>query len=288
MKIFGLTLASALCLSSLAVLNSSAMISIKDKNQFAKWAAIKSIYPAAAEPIGGYDAGCLAGAIKLDSDAPGYAIMRPSRNRYFSHPELNIYLHALSEKLQSFKMPLLLIGDAGPPRGGPMLSGHASHQIGLDVDLWLTMGSSRPTHSQRESWGAPSFVIKRKKLKKTWSQTQAALVSTAANFDVVNRIFVSPAIKKYFCANFAGEPWLYKLRAWWGHEEHIHVRLNCPAGSAACMSQPPLDPADSDCGSNLDWWFSKEADDEWAKMVSQPSERLFPNLPSACDKMVAP
>ena len=32
----------------------------------------------------------------------------------------------------------LLIGDMSQPRGGPMLNGHSSHQIGLDVDIWFT------------------------------------------------------------------------------------------------------------------------------------------------------
>jgi hypothetical protein len=31
----------------------------------------------------------------------------------------------------------LYIGDISQPRGGPMTSGHASHQIGLDADIWM-------------------------------------------------------------------------------------------------------------------------------------------------------
>jgi penicillin-insensitive murein DD-endopeptidase len=34
--------------------------------------------------------------------------------------------------------PGLLIGDMAQPRGGPMITGHESHQIGLDADIWLT------------------------------------------------------------------------------------------------------------------------------------------------------
>ena len=30
------------------------------------------------------------------------------------------------------------VGDMSQPRGGPMVTGHSSHQIGLDVDIWLT------------------------------------------------------------------------------------------------------------------------------------------------------
>src|SRR5262249_41446099 len=123
------------------------------------------------------------------------------------------------------------------------------------------------------------------KLKKSWGALQTTLVATAANFDAVNRIFVSPAIKRYFCNHYPSADWLYKLRAWWGHDEHIHVRLSCPAHAAGCKPQPALNPHDNGCGSELDWWFSKEADDEWNRIVNSPGEREFPDLPVACDKM---
>src|SRR6516165_2279694 len=32
----------------------------------------------------------------------------------------------------------LLVGDISQPRGGPMITGHDSHQVGLDADIWLT------------------------------------------------------------------------------------------------------------------------------------------------------
>lgn len=256
------------------------------KQQFAKWAAVQEVYPGSVDALGSYDAGCLAGASKIDIDGDGYAIMRVSRKRFYSHSAMNTYLHELGAKLQSMKMPLLLVGDVSPPRGGPMLNGHASHQIGLDADLWLTMKKKRPTLRQRKTWNASSFVIGRKKLRKNWSPTQVNLIATAASFAAVNRIFVSPAIKRYFCQKSPDAEWLYKLRAWWGHEEHVHVRLNCPADAAHCVSQAPLNKDDNGCGTELDWWFSKEADDEWTKLVTHPTPREFPKLPSECDKMV--
>lgn len=253
---------------------------------FEQWAKIKVPLPGPAQPIGLYSAGCLGGASTLSSDGEGFSVMRLSRARYFAHPEMISYLENLGEKLHAVGAPLLLIGDVGPPRGGPMISGHASHQMGLDADLWLTPGKTRPTDQQRESWGAPSFVIGRKKLKKTWGSKQVNIVINAADFPEVNRIFVSPPIKRYFCKNFANAPWLFKLRPWWGHEEHVHVRLNCPANSPLCQIQAPLNPHDNGCGPTLDWWFSKEADDEWKKMITHPTPREFPDLPAECAQMV--
>ncbi len=257
-----------------------------NKALFAKWAKIKDPTTGPTNPIGTYAAGCLAGALKMDQESAGYTIMKPSRNRYYAHPAMMSYLNTLSDTLHHAKMPYLLIGDISPPRGGPMNNGHNSHQIGLDVDLWLRMSGTRPTMANRESWSATNYVIARKKLKDNWSSRQVQLVSTAANFPEVARIFVSPAIKKYFCEHFNDAPWLYKLRSWWSHEDHIHVRLNCPADSPHCEPQPALNPHDNSCGSELDWWLSKEADDEWAKMIKDPTERQFPDLPATCEDLV--
>jgi penicillin-insensitive murein DD-endopeptidase len=253
---------------------------------FQLWERARTPSPGSPEPMGAYSAGCLAGAVPLNLNGTGYAVMRPSRLRNFAHPSMVEYLNILSQDLHSKKMPLLLVGDIGRPRGGPMASGHASHQIGLDVDLWLRMSKTRPNKSARENWSAPSFVIGRKKLKSTWSQTQTDLVATAADLDGVNRIFVSPPIKKYFCEKMPTARWLYKLRAWWGHEEHIHVRLNCPSDSSTCVPQAPLNSADNGCGSELDWWFSAEADADWKKLQDDKSERQFPELPPACSDLV--
>lgn len=256
------------------------------KALFAEWAKIRQPSSGAPEPTGTYAAGCLAGAVVVPQDGPGFAGMRLSRRRLFAHPEMVTYIHDFSERLRAEKLPLLLVGDVSPPRGGPMNSGHNSHQIGLDADFWLRMSPKRPSKRERESWSAPSFVQKRKTLRKNWGTKQVKMISAAADFPSVNRVFVSPAIKRYFCDHFATADWLYKIRAWWGHEEHIHVRLSCPAGSVHCESQTALNPKDNGCGAELDWWFSKEADDEWQKIVSDRKPREFPDLPVACEELV--
>ena len=252
-----------------------------DAPKFAKWSAFRSPSAGEAQPIGGFAAGCLAGAVEVPLDGVGFAVMRPSRNRHYAHPTLDAFVHALGAKMKG--AGYVLVGDLSPPRGGPMANGHNSHQTGLDADLWLNLGAKRPTARQRESWGATSFVRGRKNLRRGFGAAQVRLLSTAANFAEVNRIFVSPPIKRYFCQKNPNAPWLHKLRAWWGHEEHAHVRLNCPAGANACASQPPLDPKDNGCGKDLEWWFTKEADDEWHKLVTAPPPREFPELPAACN-----
>ena len=49
-----------------------------------------------------------------------------------------------------------------------------------------------------------------------------------------------------------------KVRAYWGHNYHFHVRITCPEGDAGCQAQNPLPPGDG-CDKSLDWWFTDEA-----------------------------
>src|SRR5207244_8198605 len=100
-------------------------------------AAVPASGPARA--IGDYTKGCVAGAVQLPGDGPNWQVMRPSRNRAWGHPVLIILLERLAQKLPAAAgWSGLLVGDIAQPRGGPMLTGHGSHQIGLDADIWLT------------------------------------------------------------------------------------------------------------------------------------------------------
>ena len=49
-----------------------------------------------------------------------------------------------------------------------------------------------------------------------------------------------------------------KVRAYWGHNYHFHIRIKCPAGDAACEPQDPVPPGDG-CDKSLAWWFTDEA-----------------------------
>ena len=271
-------LVAALALSSLG----AAAQPVADKVLFDQWASVTEPLPGPAAPIGFYSAGCLQGAQALSLDGTGYAVMRPSRRRFYGHPSLVSYLTELAASTHNDNRKLLLIGDLGLPRGGPMLMGHASHQNGLDADIWFMTRANRPTNVERERLSAPGFVAGRKRLRSTWGAAQARLLAAAADNADINRIFVSPPIKRYMCRNFSTAPWLYRLRAWWGHEDHFHVRLKCPGDRPLCREQDALDPADNGCGADLDWWFSREADREWARLAASTEPRPFPELPAEC------
>ena len=53
----------------------------------------------------------------------------------------------------------LLVGDLAQPRGGPMLTGHASHQMGLDADVWFTPMPDRMLTAARSAKTINATVV---------------------------------------------------------------------------------------------------------------------------------
>src|SRR5215470_8898143 len=92
----------------------------------------------AARSVGYYTHGCLAGGVALPINGPTWQVMRLSRNRNWGHPELVKVMERLANKAPSIGWNGFLVGDMAQPRGGPMITGHWSHQVGLDADVWLT------------------------------------------------------------------------------------------------------------------------------------------------------
>jgi penicillin-insensitive murein endopeptidase len=245
-----------------------------------------------ARSIGTYNRGCLAGAVALPINGKSWQVMRLSRNRNWGHPDLIAFLERLAAKVPKVAgWPGLLVGDIGQPRGGPTLSGHASHQIGLDADIWLTpMPKRELTRAEREEMSATMVVAEDRKDvdPKMWTHGHTEVIKAAAEDAVVERIFVNAAIKKALCREAGTDrAWLHKVRPWWGHDYHFHVRIRCPADNPACHGQPP--PAESEgCGAELNWWFS---DGVLHPPPSAPPKRTMPMaaLPPACRQvLVAP
>ena len=188
--------------------------------------------------------------------------MRLSRNRNWGHPDLIQLLQRLSARLPQINgWPGLLVGDISQPRGGPMITGHASHQIGLDADMWLTpMPQRRLSRLEREELSATDMV--RPDLldidPAKWTPEHTALIKAAAREPAVARIFVNPAIKRALCREAGSDRnWLSKVRPMFGHNYHFHIRIACPTGDAACRDQDPP-PAGDGCGAELAAWFTPQ------------------------------
>ncbi|WP_334176739.1 penicillin-insensitive murein endopeptidase [Pseudoxanthobacter sp.] len=244
--------------------------------------------------IGGYARGCLAGAVRLADDGPGWQAMRPARNRHFGTPDLVAYLTRLAADAPAFGYRGILIGDMSQPRGGPMATGHASHQTGLDTDLWYDpMPGHVQSRDERETRAATSLLLPgaRELDPAKWSPALGAFVRRAARDPAVERVFVHPALKAWLCAwpaagEGGGRGWLARVRPYWGHDDHLHVRLACPPGMAACRPQAPPPPGDG-CDATLAWWFT---DEPWTPAVPPPPPKppvMLADLPPACAGVLA-
>jgi len=239
------------------------------------------------QSIGTYTSGCISGAVLVPATGMGYQIMRPSRKRAFGHPELKNFIVNLGQTASHQNLGNILIGDLGQARGGPTVSGHRSHQTGLDVDIWFLSSQHANTHTlsydERESWSAPSVLLKNTIYldPRQWSKTNESVLAAAASRPEVDRIFVNPSIKRELCMKYYKEDWLRKIRPWWHHDDHFHVRLKCPVGNPNCQTQEAL-PAGNGCDAGLAWWFTEEAKHPTpSPILTKPAE-----LPKLCEAVL--
>ncbi|MGR8979138.1 MAG: penicillin-insensitive murein endopeptidase [Gammaproteobacteria bacterium] len=254
-----------------------------------RWAMVTepSHHGESAQSIGNYTAGCLSGAVSLPSNGPGYQVMRLSRKRYYGHPGLKQFIEKLGQAAADRNLGVLLIGDMAQPRGGPTLTGHRSHQTGLDADIWFLLSKEASARilafNERETWSAPSVLQDHSDAIDwtQWTKANEKVLELAARMPEVDRIFVNPSIKRQLCKNASPRDWLRKIRPWWKHDDHFHVRLKCPKGNAYCRSQEPLPQGDG-CDASLAWWFSAEAKVP-AKKAPPPKP---PVLPLECDNVL--
>lgn len=258
-------------------------------------AKLPAVLPARA--IGFYSKGCLAGGMAIPADGPTWQAMRLSRNRRWGHPDLIALVEQLSRDAAAKDgWPGLLLGDMSQPRGGPMLSGHASHQVGLDADVWLTPMPNRTLSAKEREDISATSMLKKGKLyvdAKIWTPAHARLLMRAASYPQVERIFVHPGIKKKLCDTWTGDrSAMGKLRPYYGHHYHFHIRMKCPPGVSGCKSQNPPGSG-SGCDKSLAWWFT---DEPWApakpreedpKPKPVKREMQLSDLPAACTGVVS-
>jgi penicillin-insensitive murein endopeptidase len=248
-------------------------------------------------PYGSYAKGCADGLVELPETGPTWQAMRLSRNRNFGHPVMIEYLVDLSQAARQIGWPGLYIGDISQPRGGPMTSGHASHQIGLDADVWMLPPSRlNLTAAEREEISSiPVRSADQRSVTRNWTPSHHALLKAAASDGRVDRIFVAAAVKIEMCrtATRADRKWLQKIRPVAGHDTHFHIRLKCPRGARACETQTPsvsdLSNGGDGCDETLMWWVSDEylnpkpdPDAEPTPRQRGPRDYVMADLPRQC------
>lgn len=247
------------------------------------WQKIAQPVPGQPQSIGEYANGCIVGAHALPLQSETYQVMRTDQRRYFGHPDLLAFIERLSGQVHQHGMGTVLIGDMGMAAGGRFSSGHASHQTGLDVDIFLQLPQTRWSETQLLTPQALDLVAANGKsvVPSLWSPGVGTLIKMAAQDRDVARIFVNPAIKEKLCETAGTDrAWLNKVRPWFAHRAHMHVRLYCPPDSKECIDQAPPPPGDG-CGAELQSWF------EPAKPGSSaPVKKTPPPLPASCQALL--
>ena len=240
--------------------------------------------------VGAYNNGCLLGGAGLPETGEGFQVIRTSRNRFYGHPILIDFIQSLAVKTKGKGLDDLLIADMSMPQGGNFKSGHASHQTGLDVDIWLRTSDVLLSSKQRETLKKLDVVnTKEFKIKSyNWNQDHVTLIQEAAKNEQVARIFVNPVIKQQLCdMEFNDDTWLNKVRPWWGHTYHIHVRLTCPQGNLHCKNQKQV--ASNNGCNELTWWrnqFTKPAKKPPSKPVITKSKIKAKIKPEQCQALL--
>jgi penicillin-insensitive murein endopeptidase len=254
-------------------------------------------------PIGSYAKGCAAGLVQLPETGPSWQAMRLSRNRNYGQPVLVDFLQDLSRDAQKIGWAGLYIGDMSQPRGGPMTSGHASHQIGLDADIWMLPPKRLDlTPNERENISSiPVRSADQRSVTENFTPRHAALLKAAASDKRVDRIFVAAAVKIEMCktAKRADKKWLQKIRPVAGHDTHFHVRLKCPKGAKLCETQTPsvseLSNGGNGCDDTLMYWVSDaylnppkpSKPEKPSAPVRGPRDYTMADLPAQCQDVLS-
>lgn len=245
-----------------------------------------------AAPHGSYAKGCLAGGVQLPETGPTWQAMRLSRNRNWAHPEVV----DMVKKLSVFAATQpgwegLYVGDLSQPRGGPMLTGHRSHQIGLDADIWM-LPPKTLSLSPAEREKISSISMRRANgayVNSSWTRQHHNVLRAAAQDPRTARIFVFPGAKVQMCEDEKGDrSYLRKIRPWWGHHYHFHVRLNCPKGVRGCVNQA-APPRGDGCAEAREWQrniLNPPPPDPNAKPAKPRRELVLADLPQQCQAVL--
>lgn len=253
--------------------------------------------------IGTYAKGCGSGFVELPETGPTWQAMRLSRNRNWGHPDTIDFIKRLSREATRYGWAGLYVGDISQPRGGPMTSGHRSHQIGLDVDIWM-YPPKRLNLSRGEREKLSSINVRSKDQRSVngnWTRAHAAIIKAAALDPAVDRIFVTAPVKVEMCktARASDKKWLQKVRPLYGHNYHFHVRLKCPKGSPYCQTQKPtvssLSKGGNGCDDTLKWWVTDylnppkkvEKKTTPAPKKRHPRDYTMKDLPAQCASVLA-
>ncbi len=235
----------------------------------------------AAEIFGSYSEGCVRGAMALPKSSL-YQIQHWGPDRNFGHPKLISFIEDLAQDAKAIGLPSLLIGDLSKRYGGPFGGGsaHGSHNTGLDVDI--SFDFAEPLKSEYELSHPKDVLLTDPKglvANSNFDVRRERLIMLAASDKRVQRIFVAPGIKRHLCELYSQDPSyeeaLRRLRPWFGHRGHMHVRLRCPEDSKSCVAQAEV-PLGNGCGAELLSWYEPPKPASSQVKKTKPKKKVLP------------
>lgn len=241
-----------------------------------------------ARIYGSYNLGCIDGAVVVSDKEQTFQLQRWGVTRNYVHPMMADYIFDLVKRAKKAGLPPLIFGDMSRPYGGPIGPGstHASHETGLDLDIPFDFALPRKSAYELQH-PEDVYIVKGRKIQKAFTPTVATLIKTAATDPRVERIFVAPMIKKQMCLLYEGkgqkgdDMFLQRLRPWFGHQAHMHVRLKCPSDSPECINQKPA-PTGTGCGDELTSWFLPPPPKDPNAKPAPKKKKVKPELPLKC------
>jgi len=240
--------------------------------------------------VGTAGAGCIAGAEELPSRGDGFVTIHRSTSYFWGAPHTIAAVENLAKHAVAMGLGEIYVGDLSPRLGGPLPGQHASHQRGLDADIWLSAGPRLPVTDATQANTTPPSLVRpdrRDIVPELFTPEIVSLIRMAAELPDIDRVLVNPAIKAHLC-RIAGHDrgWLHRVRPWYGHSAHMHLGFRCPTDQTECVPMAPP-PAGDGCDSTLDWWFAQL--DHPAPIGKPPPARppSTPSLPAFCRALLA-
>lgn len=244
---------------------------------------------AETQVYGDYNRGCIIGSVPLPEYGIGFQSTRRSRGLYFGHPNTIRVIENIGTKIFAEDLGLILIGNLSKPNGGALFEHSISHQNGLDFDISYQLAKKPLSDVMSANFEFKSLLSfdKNSLNKKLWDEKIAEVLKITAEHSEVERILIDPLIKKQLCETEKHEDWFKKLRPWFKHDNHFHVRLKCPADSKTCVSQDPP-PNEIGCdGVAYEWWFSEEAKLMRDGKLAKPAKTTPPApYPKECQEIL--
>lgn len=204
--------------------------------------------------VGFYTDGSVETSAVFPDSGPGFVKIFRLRKRGYGTATLvrTISLAAAAFRTQYPTGDRLQIGDTSDWNGG-YISGHASHQNGLDADMgYLQTNKVERDPNNSGPNGFSEIFVKNGAVTANFDipRNWAILRNLVARGNV-SRIFVDPVIKSTFCKKAAAiDPTLSaanrnevlrRIRPYGNHADHFHMRIKCPVGHKKCVAQsePP-------------------------------------------------